>query len=103
VSDYAHSGHAEAMRAEKTVRLARFAWDRGISGAELRGLDAATRRKLARAAGVNPPSTDETWAAVAELLNRKEAWASRNPGHPAALRAHPDEKLMWVKPPVKPW
>jgi hypothetical protein len=103
VNDYAHSDSAEARRADKTVRLARFAWDRGISGTELLGLDSAARRRLARTAEANPPSTDETWAAVARLLDDKDAWATRNPDHPAAARMHPDEKLMWVKPPVKPW
>ncbi|GAB2676434.1 hypothetical protein [Nocardia goodfellowii] len=101
--DYAHSDVSVSRRAEKARRLATYLWDRDISGAELLGLPAAARRKLARAAGTNPPSTEETWTVAARLLDEKAAWAARNPGHPAAGRACPDEKILWVKPPVRPW
>ncbi|MEV0031556.1 hypothetical protein [Nocardia sp. NPDC050793] len=103
MADYAHSDASVSRRAEKARRLAVYLWDRDVSGAELLGMPAATRRKLARAAESNPPSTDETWLAVARLLDEKNAWATRNPGHPAARRAHVDEKLLWVKPPITPW
>ncbi|MEU7768226.1 hypothetical protein AB0B25_24350 [Nocardia sp. NPDC049190] len=103
MTDYAHSDTAAKSRAEKARRLASYLWQRGISGAELLALPARTRRKLARAAETNPPSTDETWATVAELLDEKDRWAARNPDHPAATRQHTDEKLLWVKPPIGPW
>ncbi|MFJ4651162.1 hypothetical protein ACIP5Y_07790 [Nocardia sp. NPDC088792] len=103
MADYAHSDFADRSREEKARRLAAYIWDRAISGAELLEMPPAQRRKLARAADTNPPSTDETWQAAARLLAEKDAWATRNPGHEAARRAHADEKIMWVKPPVKPW
>ncbi|MBF6213967.1 hypothetical protein IU433_21785 [Nocardia puris] len=103
MADYAHTDASVSRRAEKARRLAVYLWDRDISGAELRDMPAATRRKLARAADTNPPSTDETWHAVADLLDEKNAWADRHPAHPAARRAHADEKLLWVKPPITPW
>ncbi|WP_036495293.1 hypothetical protein [Nocardia sp. BMG111209] len=102
-TDWAHTGHASKERAEKARRLAGYVWQRDISGVELLELPDPARRKLARAAGINPPSTDETWTLVADLLNEKDAWAARNPQHPAARREHSDEKILWVKPPVRPW
>jgi len=66
-------------------------------------MPAAVRRKLARAAETNPPSTDETWTSVAHLLDEKDDWAARHPNHPATQRNHTDEKLLWVKPPITPW
>ncbi|MFF2087213.1 hypothetical protein ACFVVM_25860 [Nocardia sp. NPDC058176] len=101
--DHAHSDAATASRVAKARRLAAYAWAREISGAELLALPASTLRKLARAAETNPPSTGETWQVVADLLDQKDAWAARNPGHAAAVRTHADEKLLWVKQPVKPW
>jgi hypothetical protein len=103
VADYAHTDHAEKGRADKARRLASYAWERGITGTEVLALPAAVRRKLARAAGTNPPSTEETWALVAGLLEEKDAWAARHPDHPAAQRGYPAEKILWVKPPVRPW
>ncbi|GAB4583895.1 hypothetical protein [Nocardia sp. IFM 10818] len=103
MADYAHSDHASRSREEKARRLAAYIWARGITGPELLELPMPQRRKLARAADANPPSTDETWQAVARLLAEKDAWAARHPDHPAARREHPDEKILWVKPPVKPW
>ncbi|MBB5915238.1 hypothetical protein BJY24_004105 [Nocardia transvalensis] len=103
MTDYAHTDHASKGRADKARRLAAYIWQRGISGADLLALTAAGRRKLARAADTNPPSTDETWAMVARLLDEKDAWAARHPDHPEARRAHLDEKILWVKPPVTPW
>lgn len=103
MTDYAHSDSAARSRAEKARRLAAYIWDLGITGAELLELTPAVRRKLARAAEQNPPSTDETWATVARLLEDKDAWAARHPGHDAAQRANTGEKILWVKPPVKDW
>lgn len=102
-SDHAHSDAANAGRAAKARRLAGYLWDRGISAGELAALPAPVLRKLARAAETNPPSTGETWRVVADLLDAKDAWAQRNPGHPAAVRAHAPEKILWIKPPVTPW
>ena len=101
--DFAHTDQAARMRGEKATSLARFAWDRAISGDELLAMPDAQHRKLARAAGVHPPSSMETWHAAVELLARKAEWALRNPGHPAAARAHADERIMWVKRPVPGW
>ncbi|MEV0945073.1 hypothetical protein [Rhodococcus sp. NPDC049939] len=101
--DFAHTDGAARKRREKAVGLAKYAWDRGISGKELLALEDGTLRKLARAAGSNPPSTMETWLVVVELLDQKSAWAERHSDHPAAARDHLDEKIMWVKPPVQPW
>ncbi|MGW5454068.1 hypothetical protein [Nocardia sp. NPDC003979] len=101
--DHAHSDAATVSRVAKARRLAAYLWARDISSAELLALPAPTLRKLARAAETNPPSTDETWRVVAGLLDQKDAWAARNPDHEAARRAHADEKLLWVKPPVTPW
>lgn len=101
--DYAHSDFAAKGRAEKARRLAAYIWQRGITGAELLAMPDHALRKLARAADTNPPSTGETWSAAAQLLDEKDAWAARNTNHPAARRLHTDEKILWVKPPVKPW
>jgi hypothetical protein len=103
MTDYAHTDHAAQGRAEKARRLAAYLWQRGITGAELPAIPAATRRKLARAAGTNPPSTEETWTLVARLLDEKDTWAARHPNHPAAQRNHTGDKILWIKPPVKPW
>lgn len=103
MADYAHSDFAAKGRAEKARRLAAYIWQRDITGAELLALSPATRRKLARAADTNPPSTDETWSLTARLLDEKDSWAQRHPNHPAAQRTCSEEKILWVKPPVKPW
>lgn len=103
MTDYAHSDAAAKSRAEKARRLASYLWQRGITGAEVLAMPAPSRRKLARAAETNPPSTDETWATVAKLLAEKDEWAARHQEHPSARREHTDEKLLWVKPPITPW
>ena len=101
--DFAHSPGSGSMRREKAITLARFIWDRGISRTELQAFSEEQRRKLARAAGVNPPSTHETWDLVDDLIKLKNEWAQAHPGHPSALPGKLDEKIMWVKPPIKPW
>ena len=101
--DFAHTDLADRMRRDKAVGLARYVWDRAVTGAELLDLPDGRLRKLARAAGVNPPSTGETWKVVAALLDEKSRWASAHPDHPQATPAHADEKIMWVKPPLPPW
>lgn len=102
-ADFAHTDRAEKNRRDKAVVLARYAWNRGISGAELLALTDEVRRRLARAAGAHPPSTMETWQLAATLMDEKTAWADRHPTHPAAVRTDVDEKIMWVKPPVRSW
>lgn len=101
--DFAHSTSSEERRREKAITLARYIWDRGISSSELRGLTDEQLRKLARAAEVNPPSTSETWTAVESLIDQKDQWARAHPDHRAAKPQHPDEKIMWIKPSIKPW
>ncbi|WP_081634124.1 hypothetical protein [Rhodococcus rhodnii] len=101
--DFAHTDRAAQSRLAKARALAGFAWDRGIDSAEVLAFTDAVARKFARAAGVNPPGSGETWRVVAGLLDEKAQWALRNPDHPAAARAHRDEKIMWVKPPITPW
>lgn len=102
-ASFAHSELAERRRREKALTLARYAWDRRISAAELTALAPADLRRFARAAGVHPPSSGATWDAAAALLDEKERWARRHPDRPEASRAHPEEKIMWVKPPVPGW
>lgn len=101
--DFAHSEQAAKSRQDKATVLARYIWERGISGSELLALTDASRRKLARAADSTPPSTMETWNITAQLLDRKSEWAAANPDHPSARPVHADEKIMWVKPPITPW
>lgn len=62
---------ASRSRREKAVGLAKFAWDRDISSTELLEMPDDRLRKLARAAGANPPSTRETWTIAAGLLDEK--------------------------------
>ncbi|MGU3432312.1 hypothetical protein ACNHUS_04795 [Actinomycetes bacterium M1A6_2h] len=101
--DYSHSDHAQKSREAKATALARYLWDRDIDSSDLARMAADQRRKLARAASINPPSTDETWNSVARMLDDKASWAAANPDHPSSTRAHVDEKIMWVKPPITPW
>ncbi len=101
--DFAHTEAAERRRRKKALRLARYAWDRRISGAELTGLDDAALRRFARAAGVHPPGSRATWDAAAELIAKKQEWADRHPDRPETARAHPEERIMWIKPPVPGW
>ncbi|AYJ47184.1 hypothetical protein [Rhodococcus sp. P1Y] len=101
--DFAHSEQAAKARQDKATALARYVWDLGIDSSELLALPDTSRRKLARSAGITPPSTLETWTIAAELLDRKSEWAAANPDHPSARPAHADEKIMWVKPPITPW
>lgn len=101
--DFAHTDQAARMRQAKATTLARYAWDRAITGAELLALPEAQLRKLARAADAHPPSSMETWKVTAALLEQKAAWALRNPDHPGAAMARADEKIMWVKRPVPGW
>lgn len=101
--DFAHTEEAARNRREKAIVLAGFAWNRGITGEELLALPDDVRRKLARAAGAHPPRSMETWQVVAALLVEKSAWAAQHPDHPAAAPTAADEKIMWIKRPVRAW
>ncbi len=101
--DFAHTEQAARRRREKAVELARFAWDHAVSGGELLAMTDDRLRKLARAAGANPPSSRETWVVVAELLDEKDRWARAHPDDPRSRPAHADEKITWVRPPLPPW
>lgn len=101
--DFAHTDQADRKRREKALGLARFAWDRAIVGSELLEMPDDRLRRLARAAGANPPSTRETWAVVAALLDEKTGWARAHPGDPRSVPAHADERITWVKAPLPPW
>lgn len=103
MNDFAHTDQASAKRREKATVLAKYAWDRGIRADELLNLPEVTLRKLARAAGAHPPSSMETWTSAAELIERKDAWAAQRSSSAAAVPAHADEKIMWVKPPITPF
>ncbi|MFD1813320.1 hypothetical protein [Rhodococcus gannanensis] len=102
-ADFAHTEAAARRRREKATHLARFVWDRAITGDELLAMADDRLRKLAREAGANPPSTRETWTVVAELLGEKTRWADAHPDDPRAVPAYADEKITWVKPPLPPW
>ncbi|UPK75352.1 hypothetical protein MU582_01585 [Nocardioidaceae bacterium SCSIO 66511] len=95
-ADFGHTEQARARRAEKVKVLAAYCWDRAIGSADLRTLSDQTRRRLARAADVHPPSSWETWGQVCEALDAKDAWAERNPGHTAAARTRPYGRSQWV-------
>lgn len=101
--DFAHTDQAARRRRDKALGLARFVWDRGITGAELLAIPGDRLRRLAREAGANPPSTRETWTVVADLLDEKARWAQAHPDDPRSVPAHADEKITWVKPPLPPW
>lgn len=100
---FAHTEQANRRRRDKAIALARYAWDRRIGADELAGFDDAVLRSFARAAGVHPPRSGDTWEAAVALLRRKERWADRNPDRPEVARAHPEERIMWIKPPVRGW
>ncbi|MFF0816437.1 hypothetical protein ACFYVR_14995 [Rhodococcus sp. NPDC003318] len=101
--DFAHTDAASSRRRDKALVLARFVWDHAITSAELLAMPDDRLRRLARAAGANPPSTRETWTVVADLLDEKSRWAAAHPDDPRATPAHGDEKITWVKPPLPPW
>ncbi|MDJ0441701.1 hypothetical protein, partial [Rhodococcus qingshengii] len=56
----------------------------------------ATRRALAKAAVVNPSSTPETWATVADLVTEQSAWADAHPDDPGSVPLHADEHEAWI-------
>ena len=69
-SHYATNGHAEQMRQEKARTIATWCWAHGLDSARVAGLDDALRRRVARSAEVNPPSSWNTWAVVVTKLEQ---------------------------------
>lgn len=101
-ADFGHTEQAQARRAEKVRALAAYCWDRALSAADLRSMSDATRRRLARAADVHPPSSWETWSQVCDALAAKDAWAVRNPEHPRSVRPRSLGRAQWVDTPPPP-
>ncbi len=105
IDPFRHGTKAEANRLQKAKELARWLWDRNIGGEQVLGFTNKWRNKIARAAGVNPPSTLETWTVAAELMERMAA-ACRfgNPARgqrappPGRTRAVGHRKLADVAP-----
>ncbi|UYM07659.1 hypothetical protein [Solicola gregarius] len=96
-ADFGHTEQAAARRAEKVRALASYCWERALGSADLQTMTDAARRRLARAADVHPPSSWETWGLVCDALDDKDAWAKRNPAHPAATRSHALGRAQWVE------
>lgn len=102
---YAHSEYAERNRVKKAHTLARWLYERDMSAAHLYAATPPLLRAWARAAGVTPPSTMETWDATVDALDVLEGWAEANPDHPAAARPHVAERAAWLttdEPPTEP-
>ena len=92
---FRHGAHAEANRLTKARQLARWLWDRDIDGERVLGFTNKWRNKIARAAGVNPPSTLETWTVAVELMMRMEELAAAGTQPEAGERHHMDEHEQW--------
>ncbi|WP_146755287.1 hypothetical protein [Arthrobacter sp. AQ5-05] len=93
---FRHGAHAEANRLTKARELARWLWDRNISGEQVLGFTNKWRNKIARAAGVNPPSTLETWTVAVDLMTRMEELAASGTQPEASERHHLDEHEQWA-------
>lgn len=96
---FRHGSTAEANRKAKAKQLARWLWDRGIDGATLLGFTDKYRREIARAAGVNPPSSLATWQVVTALIAKMEVKLAADPDLAAVVRHHLDEHDGWVTDP----
>lgn len=96
VVDYGHTNKAESNRVKKARTLARWLWDRNLTRDDVAAVPDPTLRAWARAAGVTPPSTMETWHATVTALGLLTAWADGNHGHPSAARTHADERPKWL-------
>lgn len=66
-TDYAHTGYARQARTEKAVAIEARLRELGIPLAAARTLPDASRRRVARDAGVRPGS-EETWQQVFRYL-----------------------------------
>ena len=93
---FRHGAYAEANRMTKAKQLARWLWDRDIKGEQVLGFTNKWRNKIARAAGVNPPSTLETWTVAVELMSRMEELAGTGTQPEASERHHLDEHEQWA-------
>lgn len=98
--DWSHTENAIDRRAVKAKVMARYCWDRGLGADDLETLDAKTLVALARAAEVNPPSSDETWAVVRDLLRQMDDWAAGHAGDTRAVRSNPSERRRWIRPEI---
>ncbi|GAA1497396.1 hypothetical protein [Paeniglutamicibacter kerguelensis] len=96
IDPFRHGTKAEANRQQKAKELARWLWDRNIGGEQVLGFTNKWRNKIARAAGVNPPSTLETWTVAAELMGRMEQLADSGTQPGASERHHLDEHEQWA-------
>lgn len=96
---FSHGAHAVANRQLKARTLARWLWDRNISPAQVLGYSNKWRNKIARAAGVNPPSTLETWTVAAELMGAMEQLKASGTQPVASERHHLDEHEQWATEP----
>lgn len=96
VVDYGHTNKAEVNRVKKARTLARWCYDRDLTVEDVGDAAAPTLRAWARAAGVLPPSTGETWDTVIVSIGMLEVWAGHNPEHPSAARPHADERSKWL-------
>lgn len=96
IDPFTHGAHAEANRLAKARQLARWLWDRNIDGEQVLGFTNKWRNKIARAAGVNPPSTLETWTVAVELMGRMAQLADSGTQPGASERHHLDEHEQWV-------
>jgi len=70
----------------KAKTLAAWCWARGITSVDLAWAPSGDLAAVARAAGVNPPSTGETWALAGEMLRAMAGWVTNHPGDPRAAR-----------------
>lgn len=96
VDPFRHGAHAEANRMLKARQLARWLWDRDIGGDQVLGFSNKWRNKIARAAGVNPPSTLETWTVAVDLMGRMQQLADSGTQPEASERQHLEEHEQWA-------
>ncbi|MBG0738965.1 hypothetical protein IV500_05950 [Paeniglutamicibacter antarcticus] len=93
---FKNNTRADANRGAKAKVLARWLWDRSIDADTLLGFTPKYRREIARAAGVNPPSTLDTWEMALRMISKMEARALANPADSVTTRHHLDEHLQWI-------
>lgn len=96
---FRHGTVATSNRKAKAKLLARWLWDRGIDGPAVLGFTDKYRRIIAREAGVNPPSTLETWEVAADLMAKMEIKLEADPRLPAVQRHHLQEHSQWATDP----
>ena len=96
IDPFRHGAYAEANRLAKARQLARWLWDRDIDGEQVLGFSNKWRNKIARAAGVNPPSTLETWTVAVDLMVRMQQLADSGTQPEASERHHLDEHEQWA-------